>query len=93
MAEHRPPWHKLYSTKRWQDLRLKVFLRDLFICRMCGRIEGNSALLVCDHIRPHRGDQRLFWDEANLQTLCKSCHDDVKRNEEQATRHQQGVWD
>ena len=30
---------------------------------------------VVDHIVPHRGDQRLFWDESNWQPLCKQCHD------------------
>lgn len=24
---------------------------------------------------PHRGDQKLFWDESNWQALCKPCHD------------------
>jgi 5-methylcytosine-specific restriction protein A len=30
---------------------------------------------VVDHIVPHRGDVKLFWDENNWQSLCKSCHD------------------
>ncbi len=29
---------------------------------------------VCDHIVPHKGDQRLFWDPENRQTLCEHCH-------------------
>jgi len=69
--------------------------RDLFTCQHadCGRLECNTSLLVCDHIKPHRGDERLFWDPSNLQTLCKSCHDTVKQAAEQATLHQRGVWD
>jgi 5-methylcytosine-specific restriction protein A len=47
---------------------------------------------LCDHIEPHRGDDRLFWDENNLQTLCKGCHDEVKQAEEQASLHTRGVW-
>ena len=27
-----------------------------------------------DHIVPHRGDPRLFWDRGNHQGLCESCH-------------------
>lgn len=89
------PWRKWYKTARWRGLRLQVFARDLFQCRLpgCGRIEGNTARLVCDHIKPHRGNERLFWDTANLQTLCKTCHDSVKQAEEQASLHQRGVWD
>lgn len=27
-----------------------------------------------DHVVPHRGDQRLFWDiEGNCQSLCQQC--------------------
>jgi 5-methylcytosine-specific restriction endonuclease McrA len=86
------PWKRWYKTARWRELRLAIFLRDLFTCKDCGHLEGNTALLVCDHIIPHRGDERLFWDETNLQTLCKRCHDTVKQREEQATLHERGVW-
>jgi 5-methylcytosine-specific restriction protein A len=27
-----------------------------------------------DHIIPHAGDPARFWDPANLQSLCASCH-------------------
>lgn len=86
------PWRRWYKTARWQALRLTIFLRDLFTCKKCGHIEGNTSLLVCDHKVPHRGDEHLFWDPENLQTLCKGCHDNEKRKEEQATLHQRGVW-
>ena len=36
---------------------------------------GTLFLLLLDHIIPHRGDQKLFWDEGNWQALCKACHD------------------
>jgi 5-methylcytosine-specific restriction enzyme A len=26
-----------------------------------------------DHVVPHRGDPRLFWDQHNWQSLCASC--------------------
>jgi 5-methylcytosine-specific restriction protein A len=87
-----PPWKLWYSTARWRALRLTIFLRDLYTCHSCKQVEGNTSLLVCDHIRAHRGDRHLFWDEANLQTLCKPCHDKLKQREEQATVHQRGVW-
>lgn len=84
-----PPWKRWYKTARWQALRLKVFLRDVYQCKRCGKVEATP---ICDHVRPHRGDERLFWDESNLQTLCKHCHDSLKQAEEQATLHQRGVW-
>jgi len=34
------------------------------------------ASAVVDHIRPHRGDQTLFWAEWNLQAISKAAHDE-----------------
>ncbi len=87
-----PVWRKWYHTSRWANLRDKVLLRDLFTCRMCKRIHGNTSQLVADHIAPHRGDTAKFWDEANLQTLCANpCHNTHKA----AIERQQGAgcWD
>lgn len=92
MAEHRAPWHKWYKTARWEKLRQATFLRDRYTCKECGCLEGDTSKLVCDHVKPHRGNEALFFDPLNLQTLCKSCHDTVKRKQEQTTKHQQGVW-
>ena len=75
-------WRKWYNTTRWRKLRWAVLVRDAFTCRMCGRLEGRTSQLVADHKMPHRGDERLFWDEAGLQTLCKPCHDGAKQRAE-----------
>lgn len=80
-------WRKWYKTARWQRLRWSVLVRDLFTCRRCRRVEVVTSLLVADHIKPHRGDASLFWDDGNLQCLCKSCHDTFKQAEERA-----GLW-
>lgn len=79
------PWRKWYTTPRWRQLRLRIFERDGYTCQWpgCGRVEGNTSRLVADHRIPHRGDERLFWDEGNLQTLCKPCHDGPKQRAEQ----------
>lgn len=77
-------WRAWYKTSRWQKLRWKVLVRDLFTCQMvgCGRVEADTSKLVADHRTAHRGDEALFWDENNLQCLCKFCHDRVKQAEE-----------
>lgn len=32
-------------------------------------------LATCvDHIKAHKGDKRLFWDEKNHRPLCTGCH-------------------
>jgi 5-methylcytosine-specific restriction protein A len=84
----REPWRNWYKLARWKRLRIATFVRDLFTCQMpgCGRIQGNTALLVADHKRPHRGDPVLFWNPLNVWTLCKPCHDGRKQAAEHAER-------
>lgn len=77
-------WRRWYKTARWQRLRMSVLLRDQFTCQWpgCARMEVDTSQLVADHREPHRGDEELFWDEGNLQCLCKPCHDSAKQREE-----------
>ena len=72
-------WRKWYRSKRWQRLRWQTLTKAMFTCAICGRIEADTSKLVCDHIKPHRGNETLFYDEDNLQCLCKACHDSVKQ--------------
>jgi len=39
------------------------------------KAERVAPATVVDHIEPHKGDEELFYDINNLQSLCKSCHD------------------
>lgn len=64
-ALHQRGW---YHTPRWTRARL-AFLRTAPLCAQCRR-PANTV----DHIVPHRMDEGLFWDEANWQALCASCH-------------------
>lgn len=76
---------RLHKTARWQRLRWSILVRDLFTCQICGRIEGDTSQLVCDHVEPHRGDVEKFW-AGPFQALCKPCHDGQKQKEEIAAR-------
>ena len=64
-----------YGSK-WQKRR-KVFLALNPLCNDPDqRHEGVTvAATVVDHIKPHKGDEALFWDPTNLQALCRRCHD------------------
>jgi 5-methylcytosine-specific restriction protein A len=59
---------------RWKKAR-KRFLKANPLCVECLKINRIVKATVVDHIIPHRGDKKLFWDENNWQALCKSCHD------------------
>lgn len=58
---------------RWRRAR-KLFLALNPLCRPCGAAGRITAATVVDHIRDHKGDQALFWDEANWQPSCEACH-------------------
>ncbi|WP_028034116.1 HNH endonuclease [Chelativorans sp. J32] len=88
------PWRAWYKTARWQKLRAFVLKRDFYTCQrtgvlLTGRHPAPNSPVV-DHIKPHRGDPELFWDEANLMTVSKAYHDTVKQAEEQSEI--KGVW-
>ncbi len=61
-------WHHLYASARWRR-ESREFLARFPFCARCGK----PAELV-DHIQPHRGDELLFWDQLNWQSLCGRCH-------------------
>ena len=58
----------------WRRAR-KAFLQKHPLCAVCGKAGKLTPATVVDHIIPHRGNKRLFWDEHNWQPLCKDCHD------------------
>ena len=60
-------------TKRWQRASA-AFLRQHPLCAECERQGKATIATEVDHIIPHRGDQKLFWDSANWQPLCHECH-------------------
>lgn len=64
----------MYRTDAWtKDLRP----RQLFLepwCRECTKHGRRVRATDVDHIVDHKGDWDLFADEANLESLCHSCH-------------------
>ena len=58
----------------WRKARL-AYLKQHPLCAECMRNGQYTPATVIDHIIPHRGDQKLFWDQTNWQPLCKGCHD------------------
>ena len=42
------------------------------MCKQTGRL---TPATVVDHIKAHKGDETLFWDQTKWQSLCKPCHD------------------
>ena len=59
---------------RWRRARAAFLARHPLCaaCRARGRVVPAT---IVDHVVPHRGDQRLFWDQTNWAPACKPCHD------------------
>ncbi len=71
----RPEWHTLYGAA-WQKAS-KAWLSAHPIAVDIFKSHGGVIKLaeVVDHIIPHRGDVKLFWNQANWQGLTKRDHD------------------
>jgi 5-methylcytosine-specific restriction protein A len=62
-------WYK--ATRAWMmEDPERIWCSDPFGSHGRRLVIGTDT----DHITPHRGDPRLFWDESNWQRLCKRCH-------------------
>lgn len=68
---------------RWQKARER-HLQMHPLCVMCEAESPPrvSAATIVDHRIPHRGDERLFWDETNWQSLCATHHSGEKQRQE-----------
>lgn len=69
------PSKREYNYK-WTQAR-KAFLAEhpLCECEACKASGHPLPANVVDHIVPHRGDTKLFWDRDNWQAMNKRCHD------------------
>jgi len=61
-------------SKYDNKLRNKIYERDNFLCRVCGRQAGNIHHIV---YRSHAGSN----SEKNLIAICMYCHTKVHNNE------------
>lgn len=63
---------------KWRAARDR-FLRqpEHMFCEECLRNGKHELATVVDHRIPHKGDERLFWDETNWRPLCTTHHNRV----------------
>ena len=91
------PWRRLYKLAAWTRLAAAQKAKEP-LCAYClkrgfandgsltssGKPQKNPRRrhVVADHRIPHKGDETLFFDPENLQTLCPDDHDRNKQREE-----------
>ena len=74
LREHERPNYALrrqYRTPQWKALRARILRDQAYQCADCKQI---LPRLEVDHIAKHHGNMRQFWNRANLQALCRTCH-------------------
>lgn len=83
MSDQRDSAAKRGYGRRWQKYR-DNYLRLHPLCKMHQDMGRIVPATVVDHVQPHRGDHKLFWDPKNHQPLCKPCHDVHKQRFERS---------
>jgi 5-methylcytosine-specific restriction enzyme A len=74
LDRQRPSAARRGYDARWRRARSR-YLAEHPWCVHC-LVEGRrTPATVVDHVEPHRGDERLFWDQDQWQVLCKQHHD------------------
>lgn len=63
---------------RWWARQRRAHLRQSPLCVCCDANGFIRPASLVDHIVPHRGDQQLFRDQTNWQSLCAECHGRIK---------------
>lgn len=71
----------LYDSAQWRKRTQPAVLARDPLCKIARLCDGNALSTDADHIVPanqyvaqHNGDQRFFFDMANLQGACHACH-------------------
>ncbi|MDF0581258.1 HNH endonuclease [Bradyrhizobium yuanmingense] len=77
-------------TRAW-DVAATAFKRENSLCVMCAKEGRWTPVFAVDHIIPHKGDPKLFWERSNWQSLCERHHNRDKRNLERGFRVPQAV--
>ena len=76
-VDPRPGARKRGYDRRWERASSDFKWRNpLCIGCQANGVERKADLV--DHVRPHRGDQTLFWDISNWQPVCDWHHRVVK---------------
>jgi 5-methylcytosine-specific restriction enzyme A len=73
--------HGVHYGRRWGKVRLEYLAEHPF-CVDCERLGQQTLATEVDHIIPHNGRARLFWDRSNYQALCKSHHSQKTQREQ-----------
>lgn len=79
-ADNRPSASARGYNRRWHKARAE-WLRTHPLCAACLKANHITPATTVDHIKPHKGNQILFWDRSNWQSLCTMHHNQKSATE------------
>jgi 5-methylcytosine-specific restriction protein A len=71
--ERDPELNKWYNSRAWRKCRA-AFLAENPLCAHCLKKGRTTPSFIADHIIPLKQDFNDPFNWANLQALCRSCH-------------------
>lgn len=76
MVEHKykSNYNSFYHSREWQAVRRQVLERDGYLCQVCKRAGRVTPADTVHHITPVRVDYSKRLDPANLEAICRACH-------------------
>lgn len=80
-VDNRESASKRGYNRTWRKYRETFLVQNPF-CTYCIRDGELIYADVVDHIKPHKGDMKLFWDPENHQGLCTKCHNKKTASED-----------
>ena len=63
-----------YKSKRWKIKRLAILRRDKYLCQECKKYGRIRQAVTVHHIKHADTHPELAYDNDNLESLCKGCH-------------------
>ena len=69
-SEHNP----FYTTAKWKRKREHILKRDGYLCQDCKRYGRMREATEVHHIQFLEFHPELAYDDRNLVSLCKRCH-------------------
>lgn len=69
---------RFYASKAWRELRFNLILQRGQVCARCGRLIGNTSLLIGHHkihlTKDNISDCEITLNPKNIDLICFDCH-------------------
>lgn len=81
--------NSFYHSSDWQAVRTQVLARDGYRCQVCKRAGRLTPATTVHHLQSVRQAPGLKLDPANLETICRACHNAEHVEKAQALKTKQ----